>query len=113
MNKTDIKYPRYHSKNYISFDFINKLIKKHHCKKFSRQSSPYSVSSYPKSTRPRCSKFNKATYINHKYKYYSLYRNRKYNHVFSQYNNLNIDLNSNKNLAALFLLKKYLSQYTL
>lgn len=50
------------------------------------------VSSHQKSKHP---KSNKATCLHLKYKHYNHYkynRSRKCNHTFSQYHNLNIDL---------------------
>lgn len=81
-------------KKLYKFGFDKQANQKYQCKECDRQFAPYYVSICPKSKHPRCSKCNKATYLNHKYKHYNHYKcgNRKCNHTFYQYHNLNIDI---------------------
>ena len=82
MNKINIKCPP---------------CQKYRYKEDSRQFAPNFVSSHQKSKYPRCHKCNKPIYLNHKHKHYNRYKcgNRKCNHSFSQYNNIDIDLSEN------------------
>ncbi len=107
MNKTNIKSPRCHSKKLYKFWFDKQSNQKYQYKECSRQFAPDSVSSRHKSKYHRCPKRNRATYIHHKYKHYNQYRygNTKYNHAFSQYHNLNINLDSSENLTGSLSMK--------
>ena len=107
MSKTNIKCPRCHSKKLYKFGFDKQANQKYQCKECGRQFAPDSVSSRHKSKYPKCPKCNRATYIHHKYKHYNQYRcgNKKCNHAFSQYHNLNINLASSENLTGSLSMK--------
>ena len=99
MNKTNVKCSDCHLKKLYKFEFDKQVNQKYQCKECGRQFVPDCISSHLKSKYHRCP-CNKATYLHYKYKHYNSYKygNRKCNHTFSQYHNLNIDLASSENL---------------
>lgn len=98
MNKTNSKCPRCHSKKLYKFGFDKQGNPKYQFKECVRQFALDSIISHPKSKYPRCPKYNKSTYLHHKYNPYKC-ENRKCNNAFSQYHNLNINLASSENLT--------------
>ena len=107
MNKYNLKCPRCHSKNYISFDLTSRLIKNINARNVvDNLLLTLSVAVINLDILDVLNVIE-LHIIHHKYKHYNQYRcgNKKYNHAFSQYHNLNINLTSSKNLAGSLSMK--------